>query len=74
MLAHTTGYALDAAHRDDVAALSERFGLPLPPLPLGIVRLLREARDHEPRCRRFRIQAWIESGRRGVEPACADAL
>jgi lincosamide nucleotidyltransferase A/C/D/E len=31
MLAHTTGYALDAAHRDDVAALGERFGLPLPP-------------------------------------------
>lgn len=31
MLAHITGYALDAAHRDDVAALSERFGLPLPP-------------------------------------------
>lgn len=29
--AHTTGYALDTAHRDDVAALCERFGLPLPP-------------------------------------------
>ena len=31
LLAHTTGYALDAAHGDDVAALSERFRLPLPP-------------------------------------------
>jgi lincosamide nucleotidyltransferase A/C/D/E len=31
LLAHTTGYALDAAHRDEVVALSERFGLPLPP-------------------------------------------
>lgn len=31
MLAHTTGYALDAAHRADVSALAERFDLPLPP-------------------------------------------
>jgi hypothetical protein len=30
MLAHTTGYVLDAAHRNDAVALSERFGLPLP--------------------------------------------
>lgn len=30
LLSHTTGYALDAAHQRDVAALSERFGLPLP--------------------------------------------
>lgn len=30
LLAHTTGYALDAAHREDVQALCERFGLPLP--------------------------------------------
>jgi len=29
LLSHTTGYALDAAHQRDVAALSERFGLPL---------------------------------------------
>ena len=28
---HTTGYALDAAHRADVAALAAHFGLPLPP-------------------------------------------
>jgi hypothetical protein len=53
---------------------TQEFGLPLPPFPLGTVRLLRQARDHERRCRRFRIRAWIESGRRGVEPACADAL
>ena len=31
MLAHTTGYALDPTHRADVAALAERFDLPLPP-------------------------------------------
>jgi lincosamide nucleotidyltransferase A/C/D/E len=30
MLGHTTGYALDAAHRADVAALGERFGIPVP--------------------------------------------
>jgi lincosamide nucleotidyltransferase A/C/D/E len=30
ILAHTAGYALDAVHRNDVTALSERFGLPLP--------------------------------------------
>lgn len=30
MLAHTTGYALDAAHRADVVALAERFDLPVP--------------------------------------------
>lgn len=30
MVAHTTGYALDAAHQRDVEALSERFGLPMP--------------------------------------------
>ena len=29
MLAHTTGYTLDASHRADVSALSERFNLPL---------------------------------------------
>lgn len=28
---HTTGYALDDEHQRDVRALSERFGLPLPP-------------------------------------------
>jgi len=27
---HSTGYALDRAHRGDVKALSERYGLPLP--------------------------------------------
>ena len=31
MLAHTTGYALDAAHRADVEALAERFDLLLLP-------------------------------------------
>jgi lincosamide nucleotidyltransferase A/C/D/E len=31
MAAHSTGYALDAAHRNDVAALAKRFGLSLPP-------------------------------------------
>jgi lincosamide nucleotidyltransferase A/C/D/E len=31
VLAHTTGYALDSPHRDDVTALAERFDLPLPP-------------------------------------------
>jgi hypothetical protein len=31
MLAHTTGYALDAAHRADVEALAERFDLLPPP-------------------------------------------
>jgi lincosamide nucleotidyltransferase A/C/D/E len=30
LLSHATGYALDAAHRADVAALSEKFGLPVP--------------------------------------------
>lgn len=30
IVAHTTGYALDAAHQRDVQLLSERFGLPLP--------------------------------------------
>jgi lincosamide nucleotidyltransferase A/C/D/E len=30
MRAHTTGYALDAAHRADVEALAERFDLVLP--------------------------------------------
>lgn len=30
MVSHTTGYALDAAHRADVAALSEQFGIPEP--------------------------------------------
>jgi lincosamide nucleotidyltransferase A/C/D/E len=28
---HATGYALDRAHQQDVRALSERYGLPLPP-------------------------------------------
>lgn len=28
---HTTGYELDEAHERDVVALSERYGLPLPP-------------------------------------------
>jgi hypothetical protein len=27
---HTTGYALDEAHQNDVRALSERYGIPLP--------------------------------------------
>jgi hypothetical protein len=31
MLAHTTGYALDAAHRADVEAFAKRFDLLLPP-------------------------------------------
>jgi lincosamide nucleotidyltransferase A/C/D/E len=31
MLSHATGYAFDDAHRADVAALAERFDLPLPP-------------------------------------------
>ena len=31
MLAHSTGYALDAAHRNDVSGLAKRFGLSLPP-------------------------------------------
>ena len=31
MRAHSWGYALDAAHRNDVAALAKRFGLSLPP-------------------------------------------
>ena len=31
MLAHTTGYALDTAHRADVEALAERFDLLPPP-------------------------------------------
>ena len=30
IVCHTTGYALDAAHRADVAALSERFGIAAP--------------------------------------------
>ena len=30
VLAHTTGYALDAAHHADVAALAERFDLLVP--------------------------------------------
>jgi len=30
MVNHTMGYALDAVHRADVAALSERFGIPVP--------------------------------------------
>jgi len=30
LLAHSTGYALDTAHREDVRRLCERFGLPLP--------------------------------------------
>ncbi len=30
MVCHTTGYALDAVHRADVTALSERFGIRLP--------------------------------------------
>jgi lincosamide nucleotidyltransferase A/C/D/E len=29
MVSHTTGYALDAAHKRDVEALSERFRIPL---------------------------------------------
>jgi lincosamide nucleotidyltransferase A/C/D/E len=37
MLAHSTGYALDAAHRADVAALSERFGPASTALLLGVV-------------------------------------
>jgi lincosamide nucleotidyltransferase A/C/D/E len=32
MLGHATGYALDKAHRDDVAALSRRYGIPVPPI------------------------------------------
>ena len=30
MVSHTTGYALDEAHQQDVKALGERFGIPLP--------------------------------------------
>jgi lincosamide nucleotidyltransferase A/C/D/E len=30
MIEHATGYALDAVHRADVAALAEAFGLPVP--------------------------------------------
>jgi lincosamide nucleotidyltransferase A/C/D/E len=30
IVSHTTGYDLDAAHRADVAALGERFGIPVP--------------------------------------------
>jgi lincosamide nucleotidyltransferase A/C/D/E len=30
MVNHTTGYALDEAHRQDVRALGERFGVPVP--------------------------------------------
>jgi hypothetical protein len=31
MLCHATGYALDDVHRADVTALSEGFGIPIPP-------------------------------------------
>jgi lincosamide nucleotidyltransferase A/C/D/E len=31
MVNHTTGYALDEAHRRDVLALGERYGIPVPP-------------------------------------------
>jgi lincosamide nucleotidyltransferase A/C/D/E len=31
LVCHSTGYVLDAAHRRDVEALCERFGLPVPP-------------------------------------------
>jgi hypothetical protein len=31
LLGHTTGYDLDEAHRADVAALAERFAIPVPP-------------------------------------------
>jgi len=31
LMNHTTGYELDEAHERDVVALSERYGLPLPP-------------------------------------------
>lgn len=30
MVNHTSGYALDAAHQQDVRALGERFGIPVP--------------------------------------------
>jgi lincosamide nucleotidyltransferase A/C/D/E len=30
MVNHTTGYALDQAHREDVRALSDRYGIPMP--------------------------------------------
>jgi lincosamide nucleotidyltransferase A/C/D/E len=30
MISHTTGYALDDAHRQDVRALGERYGIPVP--------------------------------------------
>jgi lincosamide nucleotidyltransferase A/C/D/E len=30
MLCHATGYALDRVHQDDVVALSEGFGIPIP--------------------------------------------
>ena len=36
MSAHTTGYVLDAVHREDAIALSERFGLPLPPFSSAV--------------------------------------
>ncbi len=32
---HSTGYVLDAAHRRDVEALAERYGLPVPDLETG---------------------------------------
>lgn len=32
MVEHATGYALDAVHRQDVAALAEAFGLVVPPI------------------------------------------
>lgn len=31
MVNHTTGYALDRAHQEDVRALGRRYGIPLPP-------------------------------------------
>jgi lincosamide nucleotidyltransferase A/C/D/E len=34
MLAHTTGYALDAAHQADVIALAQRYELVLPRFPM----------------------------------------
>jgi lincosamide nucleotidyltransferase A/C/D/E len=33
MISHTTGYTLDEAQRQDVTALGERYGIPLPDFP-----------------------------------------
>ncbi|MDX6524165.1 MAG: lincosamide nucleotidyltransferase [Gaiellales bacterium] len=35
MVCHTTGYALDEVHQADVVALSERCGIPVPPIQIA---------------------------------------